>query len=372
MAPALLIIADDLTGANDTGVQFAKQGLEVLVSLHHDQDLQTLAHHCQVLVVNTESRHLPPEEAYARVFAVARQGVALGIPQFYKKTDSTLRGNLGAELAALLAATGEPALYFAPAYPKLKRTTRDGVHFVDGIPLSQTSFAKDALNPLQDDFIPALLARQTDLPIVIFDEAAPPAAQPTIYVVNAESEAALRAAASRLQQQRVLAGSAGLAEFLSVRPTTPIVAPRRLALPLLVVNGSRSEVSLRQVVHASAAGWPVMEATASATSAQLRALLAQEQGAILTTTGCGPDAEFAPRLAQLVQQTLAQTPLATLIVFGGDTLAAIAETCGWETFRPLAEFSPGVPMVRVGEQEELLLVTKAGGFGCANWLRNVL
>lgn len=372
MSPALLIIADDLTGANDTGVQFAKQGLDVLVSLRPSQDLQALAHDCQVLVVNTESRHLSPEEAYARVYAVAQQGVALGIPQFYKKTDSTLRGNVGAELAALLAATGEQALFFAPAYPKLKRTTRDGVHFVSGVPLSQTSFAKDVLNPLVDDFIPALLARQTDVPVRIFDEAAAPATQPTIYVVNAETEESLCQAAHHLQQYRVLAGSAGLAEFLPVRAATTITAPRCLSLPVLVVNGSRSEVSLQQIVCASAAGWPVLEARADTTSAQLSALLAQEQGAILTTAPPFCEATPATRMAALVQQTLAQTPLATLIVFGGDTLAAIANACGWTTFRPLTEFLPGAPLVRVGGHEELTLVTKAGGFGGANWLRNVL
>ena len=61
MPPALLIIADDLTGANDTGVQFAKQGIRVIVSIRHEQLLQTWADDCQVLVVNTESRHVLPE-----------------------------------------------------------------------------------------------------------------------------------------------------------------------------------------------------------------------------------------------------------------------------------------------------------------------
>lgn len=369
MPPQILIIADDLTGANDTGVQFARQGMDVLVSL---QPEQTLAQDCQVLVVTTESRHVSAEVAYQRVFDVAQRGVQIGIPQIYKKTDSTLRGNIGAELAALLHATGESALYFAPAYPKLHRTTRDGIHFVDGLPLSQSSFAKDALNPLHDDFIPALIARQTEVPVKMFDGDELPAMQPTIYVVNAETEEALCHAAQILRSQRVLAGSAGFAEFLSDRTTVPVAATRRLAMPLLVVNGSRSEVSLQQIAHARAAGWPVMEASAEATPARLIALLEREQAAILTTSPRCHDAEFAPRLAALVRQTLAQIPLSTLIVFGGDTLADISAACGWTSFRPLTEFLPGAPMLRIGENADLLLVTKAGGFGCVNWLRNVL
>ncbi|HEX4949572.1 MAG TPA: four-carbon acid sugar kinase family protein [Blastocatellia bacterium] len=369
--PQLLIIADDLTGANDTGVQFAKRGFDVLVNIHCEQDLPARAPECQVLVVNTESRHLPPVEAAQRVFHVAQQGVQLGIPQFYKKTDSTLRGNIGAELAALLCATNESALYFAPAYPKLQRTTRNGFHYVSDIPLSQTSYAADALNPLQDDYLPTLIARQTDLPIAMFDAAVAPASQPTIYVVNAANEQDLQTAANTLQHQSVLAGSAGWAEYLLSSAATIIAAPHRLSLPLLVVNGSRHEVSLLQVAHAAAAGWPVLEVNANLSSAQISAVLMREQAAILTTPPRSHDVNFAARLAALVPPILKQTSLATLIVFGGDTLGAVAQACSWTTFHPVTEYLPGIPLVRLGEREKLVLLTKAGGFGFPDWLRNI-
>ena len=92
MPPALLIIADDLTGANDTGVQFAKQGIRVIVSIHHEQPLEGLANDCQVLVVNTESRHLSLVDAYRRVVAVVRAGVALGIRGYVVKANESLQG----------------------------------------------------------------------------------------------------------------------------------------------------------------------------------------------------------------------------------------------------------------------------------------
>ncbi len=371
MAPALLIIADDLTGANDTGVQFAKHGLCVIVSIQHEQSLADLANDCQVLVVNTESRHVSAEEAFARVYQTAEQGVALGIPKFYKKTDSTLRGNIGTELAALLAATGERELYFAPAYPKLKRTTRQGFHFVEGVPLSQSSFANDVLNPLRDDFIPAIIAQQTNFPIMLFDAELIETGAPTIHVLNAETDEDLRVCADLLREKKLLAGSAGWAEFLPATmrlPSASLPLPP-LSLPLLVVNGSLHEQSLRQVAHAAQHGWVVIEATPTTSPTQVVAALATHQRAILSTSPQQqPDELFALRLAKLVQQVLAQIPVPTLAVFGGDTLAALAAACGWKAFRPQAEVVPGIPLVAVCGQDALWVLTKAGGFGAEDLL----
>ncbi|MBA3439624.1 MAG: four-carbon acid sugar kinase family protein, partial [Pyrinomonadaceae bacterium] len=102
----LLIIADDLTGANDTGVQFAKKGIPVFVMTGETNDLQRRASDFQVLVVNTESRHLSMHEAAERVRGVVESARAAGITYFYKKTDSSLRGNNGSELQALMNAAG--------------------------------------------------------------------------------------------------------------------------------------------------------------------------------------------------------------------------------------------------------------------------
>ncbi len=373
MPPALLIIADDLTGANDTGVQFAKQGIRVIVGIHHEQPLEALANDCQVLVVNTESRHLSLADAYRRVASVVRAGVALGIPQFYKKTDSTLRGNIGAELAALIAATGESQLFFAPAYPKLKRTTRQGIQFVGGIPLSQSTFAADLLNPLRQNFIPALIAGQTDIAARLFTTPTIATNERTIYVLDAQTDDDLRSAAQLLKGKKLLAGSAGFAEFLAeamsvLAPPTPLPP---LALPMLVVSGSLHEVSLRQIAHAAQNGWAMFDLAGDVSPAQVVAALTTGQRALLTTSPRVVDDEFSARLAELVSQIFEQISVGTLFVFGGDTLAAIAEARGWTAFRPQTEFLPGVPLVEVGGQDTLQLLTKAGGFGTVDLLAKI-
>src|SRR5678816_2652134 len=109
-APIILAIADDLTGANDAGVQFAAAGIRSVVFANHH--LERLPRDYPVVVINTESRHLAPAQAVERVRKIGLMGMAAGVRCLYKKTDSTLRGNIGAELEALLSATGAAGIPF--------------------------------------------------------------------------------------------------------------------------------------------------------------------------------------------------------------------------------------------------------------------
>lgn len=126
----LLIIADDFTGALDTGVQFAARGIKTRVVVGADA---ALTHqNADVLVVDTETRHLPAAQAYAAVEGLVQRAKYAGFAYLYKKTDSALRGNVGAELAALLSASSSRQLAFLPAFPQMNRVTKNGVQYIDG------------------------------------------------------------------------------------------------------------------------------------------------------------------------------------------------------------------------------------------------
>ena len=143
----LLIIADDFTGALDTGVQFAAYGAATRVMVKDQVDFASCD--AQVLVVDTETRHLPPEKAYQIVEELTRAACRAGIRYIYKKTDSALRGNIGAELAAVLQASNNRQLPFLPAFPQNGRTTRDGIHYVDGVPVTESPFGVDPFEPVR-------------------------------------------------------------------------------------------------------------------------------------------------------------------------------------------------------------------------------
>lgn len=162
---SLLMIADDFTGALDTGVQFAASGVETRVVVGMDGVLSLPAPEVRVLVVDAETRHMAPEAACAVVESLTRQAVDLGVQYIYKKTDSALRGNIGAELTALLRASGEKRLPFLPAYPQVGRTTVGGVHLVNGVPVAESVFGQDPFEPVRHSSVAELIAEQSGVPV---------------------------------------------------------------------------------------------------------------------------------------------------------------------------------------------------------------
>jgi uncharacterized protein YgbK (DUF1537 family) len=118
----ILALADDATGALEAGAQFAREIMPVPVWFGVESpDLEMFAGP-ECLVIDTETRHLTPSEAGARVRRFARPDIAA----VYKKTDSTLRGNIAAEFRALRDAYPERPLVYVPAYPDLGRTVVSG------------------------------------------------------------------------------------------------------------------------------------------------------------------------------------------------------------------------------------------------------
>ncbi|GAB3029220.1 four-carbon acid sugar kinase family protein [Natronobiforma cellulositropha] len=144
-----LVVADDLTGAMDTGHGFAARGYETAVWLRPaDATPDSPPPATAVLALTTESRDADAETARARVVSALETVGANGTETLvYDKVDSTLRGNVVAELEATLETTGAPLAVVAPAFPAAGRRTRDGQHTVDGLALERTAYARDEAGP---------------------------------------------------------------------------------------------------------------------------------------------------------------------------------------------------------------------------------
>ena len=162
----LLIVADDITGALDTGVQLSANGASTLVVTDPDIDMAELAN-VEVLVVDTETRHVPAAEAYETVRRTVQAAKAAGFGYVYKKTDSALRGNIGAELAGLLDGAGAESMFFLPAFPQIGRVTRDGVQYIDGVPVAESVFGKDPFEPVTASSVADIIGQQTDIPVTV-------------------------------------------------------------------------------------------------------------------------------------------------------------------------------------------------------------
>ena len=384
-APRLGIVADDLTGAVDTGVQFARWGLHTLVMLENGPIPES-----EVVVVTTDSRDEPPEEAYRRTREAARL-IAGRLP--YKKIDSTLRGNLGPELDGLLDGLEMDRALVAPAFPATGRTTVDGIHMVHGIALAESPFARDPLWPATESHVPTLLARQTrrtvgHLPLEVVERG--PEAVATalrddpadIVVADATEVRHLRTLAFALglvERRWLPCGCAGLAEEwpAALGCERPAGGPFRWPpdpRPALVVAGSRNRSTAQQLRQAAEGGvLEIVELSPGGDTGEvltrIKALLEAGRSVALTTTFSeyqeGRGKEAAEELAREAALALKQQPVAGVFMTGGDIARAVCRQLGAAALHAMGEVQPGVAMAELdgGIRDRLRVVTKAGGFG---------
>jgi uncharacterized protein YgbK (DUF1537 family) len=416
----LLVIADDLTGALDTGVQFAKKGIPTWVRIEDAGKPPCGEEAGDVVVVDTESRHIPAEDAFARVRDAARWGKSLGASGLYKKTDSTLRGNIGAELAGLIAgAPSDLPLVFAPAFPALKRTTRGGFQYVENVSLEKTAFAQDRLNPITTASVARIIKtgpRGAELEVSSVKpgelDLRARGAGARVVVADSETEGDLAEVARRIRgfaRERqgapfpLLAGCAGFAAYLPELLDIGgfAVFQGKTADPLLAVNGSLNPVSLsqlRQALRLGAEGLRLVPGDLVSASAQeklrnkIAGCLARGKAAALHNISDirGIDAFNAAAAAlgipekdlhavlpqvygKLVRSLAEDTAIGSLVVFGGDTLVGILRAFGTSSVIPLAEIATGVVLARIpGVDNPEYIITKAGGFGGEDLLAKLL
>jgi uncharacterized protein YgbK (DUF1537 family) len=410
----MALIADDLTGASDAGVRFARRGLETLV-LFELADLSN-ARWVEALALDTETRAVPPARAYRRVREVAEALRDTDPHHVYKKMDSTLRGNLGVEIEAVMDAFDFRVAVVAPAFPTLGRTTRGGVHFLGGVPVHETDIGRDPKAPVRESHLVQLLQRDTRRQVDLVDvdviARGPDAIRAemerllargvSVVVCDSEEDAHLQSIAQSMADQSgaLWVGSAGLAEHvadaLSLSGTrTSSIAPH-LSGPILVVGGSTSETT-RQQIHAlkQRRGVVVVEIDPARLfngiehcEAELsrcwRALFqalsdGRDSAVVVRASSAGGEAsERAARIADLLGTVAADCvrthQLGGLILTGGDTARSVCRHLGVHGIHLLAEVEAGVPLgVLVGSPSaRLRAVTKAGAFGAETTLVHAL
>jgi uncharacterized protein YgbK (DUF1537 family) len=257
----LLIVADDFTGACDTGAQFSKNHLRTIVITRRDHIRESLGKY-DVLVLNTESRFDNAETAYRKAYDTGTIVVSEEIKYFYKKLDSTMRGNIGAEVSGLMDSLGIQHTFVVPALPKYGRTTVNGKVFVNGILLEETEFAKDPRNPVRESFIPKIISGQTDkkTAVIIYDyillgrktliekleHHINEGIQIIIFDAKEDKDLDLIASViSEIKAKVLFAGCSGLAGYLS-----KYLEIKKRKESTIVIAGSVSEVTRRQIEFA--------------------------------------------------------------------------------------------------------------------------
>ncbi|NWG20586.1 MAG: four-carbon acid sugar kinase family protein [Chloroflexi bacterium] len=375
----LLILADDLTGAADTAARCFAAGLAATVALQPPDEAPE-----GVLACTSDSRHRSPERAATLVRHLAIRLRRLAPGRWYKKIDSTLRGNPGAEIDALLDTLNLPWALVCPSFPAQGRGLRDGFLIVDP-PL--------AVPP----YLPSLLAEQSRSAVAALSlddvragtlhlaaRIAGSRRTSRILVLDALTDddlAAICDAADLAAPDALLCGSAGLASALAQRLAAALPARRAHAMinpsdgPALLVIGSGSHAAQRQIAtlrrERGIACFVPGEPVPSTGAATLLHLPAPPSGVRL-------DGAVARRcaalLATIALEQIAAEPPGLLVLSGGDTAMAVAHRLHLRRLEVVYELLPGIPLCMATNEtgQAYAVVLKPGGFGDDHALIDVL
>ena len=272
MTGAIGIVADDLTGANDTALQFFIKGSNTEIIFDTDENIQN---HPNVgtFALTTESRNIDAKEAAQKVWEGAKKlKDNLSVEYFYKKIDSTLRGNIAVETLAMLDAIGYDAAVIAPAFIREGRITIGGYQLLKGVPIERTDAARDSYAPIYDSYIPDILKKQVNesfydsiatIQLNVVAKGAGPittklnelvSGGKKLIVIDAVSAIDLEQvvlAISKSQYNILPVGSAGLANALGNvwLPENNIEHIQKIIpkLPKLILSGSKNSMTTAQI-----------------------------------------------------------------------------------------------------------------------------
>ena len=414
----MFIIADDLTGANDTAIQFVKHGFSALVITNAQFPDSALDSAYDIFSFNTDSRGMNGTAAFKTVRNLVRRLKTLKLEgACYKKIDSVLRGNPGPELAAVMDELEIPLAIVAPSFPANRSTVENGM-LKSGAAGSQTEF--DAVKIFTD----TMDKKVESIPLEKIRQGEPGAAEylrtrqacgAQVFVADALADddlAIIYRLSAALSQPHILAGSAGLGNQIAGNlkkdkkerepPFSPHSSAEQRFLPALVIAGTRQGETAAQVSALSEnLAVPVVrfktdlamngksgEAVKLAYGEAAEQMKNKPEFCIVAVESLfnakfhegdfdrgmtGSDA-IVLAMGSLARTLMDSFRFPVIITTGGDTSLEICKSLGVAGIKPLAEICPGIPIGKIagGAFENHHIVTKSGRFGAKNALIDII
>ncbi|MEM2167654.1 MAG: four-carbon acid sugar kinase family protein [Candidatus Bathyarchaeia archaeon] len=403
-----VVIADDFTGACDVGAKFKKYNLETVVLTRIKDPLKFMGY--DVVVIDSESRNDAPHKAYKKIRRIIAYLKKTGLNErlclVYKKIDSTLRGNIGAEISAIIDELNLSAIIVAPSFPEMGRVALNGRLFVNGVPLEETDFARDLKKPVKTSFIPDIIKEQFNgkvglIPLSNVRGGEKLLAQAVedfandgckVIVVDAENANDLRIIAKvALNVGALPCGSAGLAESISYWLASSLHDRN-----VIVFSGSTNSATLNQIRRAGMERsikvlklrfpetFIEREKELNRLVTEVGQAFSEWKDVIITSAESKEDVSAALQIArslglkreeaaerildifgELAAPIFNKFRIAGIIIVGGDTAIKILKHIQAHGVRIKGEIMPGIPysIVLGGNLDGKLVITKAGGFG---------
>ncbi len=371
----IVVVADDMTGAAEIAGVCLRYGLRVAFATE-----VTSLPEADVLVIATDTRSMELKDAIRETGRLLTRLKKAGVTSIFKKTDSVIRGHVLAELEVALDVFEKEKVLLISANPATGRTVANGIYYVNGIPLNETSFASDPDFPATFSEVEKLLADRYHPDI---SATLGLSLTEIISVPDASSRADMEEQALQLTKNVLPAGSAAFFEaFLRVQfPGKGRIFLKNFKFrgKQLIVCGSAHANSREFVRESGSNGIPVVEMPpilhsryaqeedVNVWADEILKQFAQCDKVIVTVGGRLISFEessrvLKERVARAVNKVLSWIHIDELLIEGGATAFAIVREAGFTSFTPVTELGNGVVRMKVSGKEEMFMTNKPGSY----------
>nr|WP_304220024.1 four-carbon acid sugar kinase family protein [Fredinandcohnia onubensis] len=408
------IIADDLTGANDTGVKLAQKGIKTSVVFQLNMET---TRNLDSIVYDTDTRYSEPQVAFEKVKQASLFLKENGFDIIYKKIDSTIRGNVGYELDAMYEVFKPDFIIIAPGYPSSGRVLKEGQIYLHGNRLDHSDYAESPTDKAFDYDLVQKLKRQSKYKSALFtnqelDEEifhrldARFKEQVPYLIFDSVEESDLKKIVeyiSRSKYNVVWVGSSGLINYLPEGYHLETKSEQTLSisgndnLPALTVIGSFNDVTIKQlsrllqepnsqgfkidvprllenrvekeneinriVVESQKKAEEGFNIVIYASSDKTEVFQALEQGKSAGKNATEICSEIADALGAITQQLTGKKPFSGIVMTGGDTAKEVCKHLDAKGIELIDELSPVIPIGKIIGNQNIYTITKGGSIG---------
>ena len=400
-------IADDFTGASDAASFLEQGGMRtLLLSGVPETEEQGLVDAADAVVIALKTRTQETSSAVADSIGAIRWLRERGAERFYVKYcstfDSTPQGNIGPICDAVMDELRVPFTLLCPSLPINGRTVRDGILYVNGVPLAESPMKDHPLTPMRESSLAKLMAPQSRYDCRVLSrremqtETAFAEDNPRYLIPDFETEHDAEAIVRRFGDARLLTGGSGLLTAWARHLMKKTGAERTQMSGTdgagLLLAGSCSRATLAQIAHFQSGGGsslkidPERILAGEQTLSDIRTFLSahatedvliysSETPGYLETIRETTLSEYSAALETMMADTAIMSYTMgrrRIIVAGGETSGAVTRALGDATYWIGPSIAPGVPMLMPTTRKDMRLVLKSGNFGQEDFFERAL
>ena len=422
--PHTVVIADDVTGANDIGIMYTKAGHGSVV-YSHDQLDETAAPEAEVSIIDTNSRFLSREEAYRRVYQAVKLFPKNRVHQFFNKQCSVFRGNIGAEFDAMLDALEEKFAVVVLGFPDNGRTTIHSIHYVHGRKLEDSQFKDDPVHPMKQSNLVEILQTQTKRKVAAIHyeylEQGTELLKQRIWelkeavnyvIIDVRNNKDLSVIAEAVRDEKIICGSSAIGYYLGLlhksnSKRTDMEVLKKTDSGILCIAGSLTPQTKAQIAYIRNRNYPVLTLdttqlfTGEACMKEKQRILkeyvkartdspivlihsANREEEVLRTKELAAEAGIdnttvsemvSTALSDLAKELADYYKIRKFIICGGDTSASFCDKMNIKGMKVVREIEAGLPTCQSITKPYYELVLKSGSFGSEEFIekaKNVL